>query len=503
MTVELKKKLKELPKVPGVYFHKDANGNIIYIGKAALLNNRVKQYFQKSRNRDPKTEALVAEIADLDWIEVDTEIDALFLEAEMVRRYLPRYNILLRDDKSLQYVRVDIKSDYPTVTFTHRPLDDGAEYFGPYIQGHLVKKALRLLRRVFPYATTQQQASMGSKLYEQIGLDPGVKSGKTSLDQYRKNLKNLMSYLRGNRVALIKAIEKEMKQAAKAHKFEKASLLRNKLYEMKALKKQVLFSDREFMDISKDKGLAGLSDLLGFEPPKRIEGFDISHMSGTDTTASMVVFTNGIPEKTQYRKFKMRLKGNDDFGHMNEAVSRRLSLKNVKSWGIPDLFLIDGGKGQVSAAIKARDKLAQKAPVIGLAKREEQIVIEKSGSNVSIKNIAKRARKLSGYVEETNDYILVNLPLNSDVVKLLQRIRDESHRFAVSYHTSLKRNRQNTSWLDGVPGVGPATKKKLIKAFGSSKGVSLARKAELKKVLGEKQATIVRQYIRLDKKSRK
>lgn len=504
MNTKLKEKLKELPKTSGVYFHKDASGETIYIGKAAVLKNRVRQYFQKSRNRDPKTEALVAEIADTEWVETESEIDALFLEAEMVRRYLPRYNIMLRDDKSLLYVRIDIKSDFPTVTFTRRPLDDGADYFGPYYQGYSVRKALRLLRRVFPYATTRKQATLGSKLYEQIGLDPGLNSGKTSLEQYRKNLRSLMVYLRGNRVQITAQLERDMKLAAKAQDFEKAATLRNKLYEMKALKKQIIFSDREFMDVSKDKALSGLSDLLGIALPKRIEGYDISHMSGTDTTASMVVFTNGIPDKTNYRKFKMRLKGNNDFGHMNEVITRRLSQKNVKAWGLPTLFLIDGGKGQLAAAIEARDKAGVDTPMIGLAKREEEIVVAKGGMSneqgAMSSGLAPRATKLKGTTSESDDYILVNLPDTNDVVKLLQRIRDESHRFAVSYHSTLKRGRQTTSWLDEVPGIGPATKKKLIKTFGSARGVLQARKTELEHILGEKKSTILRQYIRAEKK---
>lgn len=507
MNEKLKKKLNLLPTTPGVYFHKDKSGEVIYVGKAAVLKNRVRQYFQKSRTRDPKTEALVAEIADTEWIEVETELDALFLEAEMVKRYMPRYNILLRDDKSLLYVRIDIKSDYPTVVFTHHPLDDGAEYFGPYMQGYQVKKALRLLRRVFPYAISKDQVTMGSKLYEQIGLDPGLQSGKTDLEQYRKNLRRLMSYLRGNRTDIIKEIEKEMKQAAKDQQFEVAAKLRNKLYEMKALKKQVIFSDREFMDLSKDKGLQGLSELLAIDVPKRIEGYDISHMSGTDNVASMVVFSSGMPNKSEYRKFKMRLKGNNDFAHMNEAISRRLGAKNVKSWGLPDLFLIDGGKGQLQAAIKARDAVQgdslysqriKSIPMIGLAKREEEIVIARQGSNVALN--MKIATKLQFIVTESDEFQLIRMPLSQDIVKLLQRVRDESHRFAVSYHSTLKRNRQTTSWLDEVPGIGPATKKKLIRMFGSSKGVTLARDTELAKVVGEKQSAILKQYIRAEKK---
>lgn len=506
MNDALREKLKTLPKSPGVYFHKDISGETIYIGKAAVLNNRVRHYFQKSRTRDPKTEALVAEIFDTEWIETESEIDALFLEAEMVRRYLPRYNILLRDDKSLLYVRIDSKSDHPTVTFTRRPLDDGASYFGPYIQGYSVRKALRLLRRIFPYATTREQATMGSKLYEQIGLDPGLQSGRTSLDVYRKNLQALSSYLRGNRVKVVVEIEKQMKQAAKAQEFEQAASLRNKLYELKSLKKQIIFSDREFMDVSKDKGLSGLAELLGIELPKRIEGYDISHMSGTDNVASMVVFTNGLPDKTQYRKFKMRLKGNNDFAHMKETISRRMVQKHVSSWGVPNLFLIDGGKGQLSSAIEARDAAGYShVPMVGLAKRDEEIVVaygSKLNSNVQIQDLVTRARAFKGTVKESSEFILIDIPDTNDIVKLLQRIRDESHRFAVSYHSTLKRNRQTTSWLDDVPGIGPATKRKLIKTFGSSRGVLQARRAELEHMLGVNKAEILSQYIRAEKKNR-
>jgi excinuclease ABC subunit C len=185
MNQQLTDKLKTLPKEPGVYFHKDARGEIIYVGKAARLNNRVRQYFQKSRNRDPKTDALVAEIYDTDWMVVESEIEALFLEAEMVRRYMPRYNILLRDDKSLSYIRIDYDTDYPTVITTRRPLDDGARYFGPYLSTTSVRAALKALRRVFPFATKRTLNQKRTTLYYHLGLDPGLEEGKTSLEDYR------------------------------------------------------------------------------------------------------------------------------------------------------------------------------------------------------------------------------------------------------------------------------------------------------------------------------
>lgn len=486
----IEKKLKDLPKTPGVYLYKDKSGQIIYVGKAAVLRNRVKQYFAKSRPFDPKTTALVKEITDLDYITVETEIDALFLEAELVRRYQPRYNILLRDDKSTSYIRINIKSNHPTVTMTRRPLDDGAEYFGPYFNALLIRTALKQLRKAFPYSTHTGAIPKRVCLMYQIGLCPGLEEGKTSLEDYRKDLKQLVSYIKGNRVAIVNQVELEMKQAAKNQDFESASRFRNQLFALKGLKKSIVFSRQEFMDISRDEGLSELAVLLGLEnAPKRIEGYDISHMSGTDTVASMVVFSNGMPDKTEYRKFKMTRPGNDDFAHMNEVICRRLSPTNVKKWVKPNLFLIDGGKGQLSAASKARDAQGfSEIPMIGLAKREEEIIIKTA-------EFDKLKPAESAYVTKTEEFTKIELEKSSIAVKLLQRIRDESHRFAVSYHSVLKRKRQTASILDGIPSVGPATRKKLLKHFGSTKQIIAASQVDLEKVVGTAKADILTKYI--------
>ncbi len=452
------------------------------------MNNRVRQYFQKSRARDPKTEALVAEIADVDWMVVESELEALFLEAEMIRRYMPQYNILLRDDKSLSYIRISYDSDYPTVSITRRPLDDGARYFGPYFSSTSTRQALKILRRIFPYATRKIGGQKRATLHYHLGLDPGLEEGKTSLQDYRANLRRLMAVIEGKRTDVLKELEKEMKQAAKAQEFEHAATVRNQIFHLKNLNKQVVFSDKEFMDISKDHALGELVDLLSLEHfPRRIEGYDVSHMQGSDVVASMVVFTNGVSNKAEYRKFKTKKDQNNDFYNMNETIKRRLSPKNLKLWGKPDLVLIDGGKGQLDAAIKARDEMGLSDLVfIGLAKREEQIVIKKQGSNVIYS--PKVLQKIRGYASESDDFILLNVPHTSHLVKLLQRIRDESHRFAVSYHSTLKQNRQTKSVLDDIPGVGPATKKKLIRAFGSTRGVMLASEEELTAIVGSKNA---------------
>lgn len=512
---KLKDKLKTLPYSPGVYFHKSADGEIIYVGKAAVLRNRVRQYFQSKKNFDVKTLALVNEIADTDWLETESEVDALFLESEMVKRYMPRYNILLRDDKSQTFIRIDMKSGWPTVTFTRNPADDGATYYGPYFNGFAIKKALRYLRRVFPYYTKTPNVPRKPDLDTHLGLSPSL---SMTSDDYKRELKKLVQYIKGGRVKLVNEIEKEMKAAARAQQFEVAAMQRNRLNNLRELQHKIMFGDREFMDISKDQALSDLQALLGLpEIPARIEGYDISHMSGTNVVASMVVFTNGVSNRTEYRKFKMSKQRNDDTGNMAEVMTRRFSQKNVDAWGLPSLVLIDGGKGQLTAAVEAMEAQGVTAPVVGVAKRDEEIVISKRGSHVALDHIihfiTHPPEGVSVY--EDGEYCMVNLhagQINAgshsrnlrggvgnyaygDITKLFQRIRDEAHRFAVSYHETLKRSGQTKSTLEDVPGIGPVTRKKLIKAFGSLRGVGNATVEELSVIVGPDKARTVQQYL--------
>lgn len=490
MNVALENKLKTLPRSSGVYFHKDKKGEIIYVGKAAVLKNRVRQYFQSTRDMDVKTRALVAEIEDTDWIETESEIDALFLESEMVKRYMPRFNILLRDDKSQLFVRIDMKSEWPYVCFTRNPADDGAEYYGPYYNGYAVKKAFRYLRKVFPYYT-KAPSNERPDLDVHLGLSPRI--GTTS-DEYKQNLKKLVRYMEGGRKALVTEIEKEMHQAAKLHDFENAARLRNKLNDLRELQRRIMFGDKEFLDISKDKALSDLVDLLGLSKiPARIEGYDISHMSGTNVVASMVVFSNGVSDRANYRKFKTRIEHNNDFYNMNETLSRRLSEKNLKAWGRPDLILIDGGKGQLDAALQARDARGETIPFIGLAKREEQIVFQHEKSHIILNH--EKLRALDGYTTVTDDFTLINLPHSTHIIKLLQRIRDESHRFAVSYHTVLKRAKQTASSLEEIPGIGPKTRSKLIRQFGSLRALKTLTEDEIAVAIGPAKAKQLLPYL--------
>jgi excinuclease ABC subunit C len=495
---QLEAKLKTLPRNPGVYFHKAKSGEIIYVGKAAVLKNRVKQYFQKTRDMDLKTQALVAEIDMTDWVETESEIDALFLESEMVKRYMPRYNILLRDDKSQMFVRIDMKSEWPFVSFTRNPADDSADYFGPYYNGFAVRKALRYLRKSFPYFTQAPKQGGRPDLDVHLGLSP---SADTSSSQYKRTLKNLIRYLKGERKTLVQELERDMKTAAKLHDFEKAAMYRNRLNNLKELQRRIMFGDKEFLNISKDQALSDLKELLGLKRlPARIEGYDISHMSGTNVVASMVVFTNGVSDRANYRKFKTRIEHNNDFYNMNETILRRLSEKNLKAWGMPDLMLIDGGKGQLDAALQARDvREQQRIPFIGIAKKQEQIVIHHTKSGVVLNK--EKLEQLEGYTTITEEFTLVNLPHASHIVKLLQRIRDESHRFAVSYHTVLKRAKQTASDLEEIPGIGPATRRKLIRTFGSLRAVKTADDEALVVAVGAAKAKVLRRYLPRDERA--
>ena len=419
VTPKLKAKLKELPKEPGVYFHKNRDGEVIYVGKAAILRNRVRQYFQSPERKDAKTRALVSEIDDTDWIVVDTEMDALFLESEMIKRYMPKWNILLRDDKSVSYVRIDMKPEVPYVSMTRNPDDDGAEYFGPYYGKVAITRALRILRRIFPY---YDKPYNGRKtLNTDLGLTPGIEIGKTTARDYKHSLRHMISYLKGNRKKLVRDIEKLMYEAAEKGDYERAAEYRNQFFGLKGLGTKIVFSDKELLDISSDKALEELQDILKMDkPPVRIEGYDISHQSGKNVTGSMVCFINGAADRTKYRRFKLRKQQNNDPESMREVITRRLN--HLNDWGTPDLVILDGSVGQISAVREIVTKA--KIPIIGR---------DKSGDH------SKNARVRIVIPEGDEDYRMVELAKDGHIAKLIARIDEESHRFAIQYHTLLKR----------------------------------------------------------------
>ena len=413
MDALLKQKLNKLPAAPGVYFHKNAAGEIIYVGKAAVLKNRVRQYFQNSK-KDPKTMALVEEIADTDWIVVDTEMDALFLESEMIKRYKPKWNILLRDDKTVSYVRINMHDEVPYISFTRVPQDDRATYVGPFYGKVAVEKAVRFLRKVFPYYDKPYDGK--KTLNTDLELTPGIEVGKSTPKDYKRNLRKLISYLEGGREKLLKELEKNMHDEAAKGNYELAAEARDQLFGLKELKRKIVFSDKEFLDISSDQALRQLQMMLDLEePPRRIEGYDVSHQSGTNTVASMVVFVNGAAARSEYRKFKIRTSTNDDLKSMQETITRRLKHKE---WELPDLIILDGGLGQVNAILPLLEPY--KIPVIGR---------DKSGDHT----------KSAGVKIIVPTKGLIPLSQNSHVAKLIARIDEEAHRFAITYHHLLKR----------------------------------------------------------------
>ena len=416
----LKEKLKTLPSAPGVYFHKNQQGEVIYVGKAAVLKNRVRQYFQNTE-KDPKTAALVAEIADTDWIVVETEMDALFLESEMIKRYMPQWNILLRDDKTVSYVRINMKDEIPYVSTTRNPLDDSATYIGPFYAKNTILKALRILRKIFPF---YEKPYDGKKtLNTDLSLTPGIEIGKITPKEYKKNLHNLIRYLNGDRKKLILDLEKQMKSAAALHDFEEAAKLRDEYFGLKGLKRKIIFSDKEFLDLSSDKALLELKQLLNLQdPPRRIEGYDISHISGTNTVASMVVFQNGASDRTAYRKFKIRSSKNDDTASMYEVIFRRLKHQE---WPFPDLIILDGASPQLSAVLGLLS--AANIPVIGRNKSGDHT------RNADVNLIIPIKQPDGRYLFQSKVY-----SNDSHLAKLITMIDEESHRFAITYHRQLR-----------------------------------------------------------------
>ncbi|MCL2371238.1 UvrB/UvrC motif-containing protein [Candidatus Saccharibacteria bacterium] len=428
---------EDLPTESGVYFHHDKDGEIIYIGKAANLRNRVRSYCQNTRTRDAKTRALVSDIANTTWRTTESELDALFLESELVKRYRPRYNILLQDDKSATYLRIGDtvaqvvapKSGIaltasgaairvPYISFTRNPLDDGAKYFGPYYSRLPLRKALKALRRILPFYDKPYDGKRS--LYSQLKLTPALESAESReeyearLEVYKANIRILQKVLLGKRIDVAKELEKEMEQASEAQDFERAAGLRNQIHGLDALSQKMFFASDEFVELSADPALEELSRILQVQkPPRRIEGFDISHQSGTNVVGSCVVFKNGVASRADYRMFKMNKQQNDDFANMREVITRR--LKHLEDWGRPDLVIIDGGIGQLTAV---EDLLMEAGiRVVGWNKSLKELIV----------------------VNEQGFHRNVKLGEKSHAYKLIVRVDDEAHRFAVNYHTKLKR----------------------------------------------------------------
>jgi excinuclease ABC subunit C len=492
MTDRLRDKLKTLPTEPGVYFHRDADKKIIYIGKAAVLKNRVMSYFQ-NKHRDAKTRLLVADIADTEWIVVGSEVEALFLESEFIKRYKPKYNIDLKDDKNWLYVKISA-DEFPVISYVRRPLDDKAHYYGPFTSADALRRAMRMLRKVFPYVTHANWPKRGCLQYH-LGLCPGPEEGAITATAYRHSIRQLELYLKGEQTKLMAQLEHDMQKAAKKKLYEEAGRHRDQLQDLRAFSKQMIFGASEAFDLTRDQALTGLAERLGLPVlPRRIEAFDISHLGGVDNVASMVVFSDGVSNRDEYRRFKMTLKGNNDVGHMREVLTRRFSPKHLSEWPKPDLLVIDGGQPQLAAALSVLDVMGLDIPAIGLAKREEEIIRRRPES----KKVDAGHYEDEAWVVSSQDFESILLPSDSHILQLLQRVRDEAHRFAITYQSLLRGKRQTSSLLDDIPGIGPATRKLLIRRFGSVRGVKMANQDEVAAAIGPAKARMVKEHLGQD-----
>jgi len=586
----IKEQLKTLPARPGVYLFKDNVGRIIYVGKASSLRNRVKSYFSSSAKLSSKLERLVERINDLDAIVTASEYEALILENELIKKYRPAYNVLLKDDKTFPYLKIDLKNDWPTVRITRRFHKDGDRYFGPYVSAYSLRQTMKLIRKIFPFRScnrtiTGKDARPCLEYHIKSCLGPCI--GAVSKEDYNDVIKQVVLFLEGKQELLIQNLKHKMEEASQQLQYEKAALLRNQIQAIenvienqriavtvrgdedaialaqtkelaymeiffirnnklmgrdyvlldgirdeepgqimtsfvkqyysstsslpplillqypvdepdiigrwlsnqsgasvklrvpqRGIKKQLiniveenarqglaLYQAKQSKIIESALVLEELKDRLGLpRMPIRIEGYDISNIRGNQAVGSMAVFSKGLSKRAHYRRFRIKsVSGIDDYAMIQEVLRRRFKrgLAADEKWSaMPDLILIDGGKGHLNAALEIlKEQGLDSIPAAALAKENEEVFVP------------GRSQPL-------------NIPRTSVALHLLQRIRDEAHRFALGYHQQLRQKESIASVLDNVPGIGPKRKKALLKKFGSVRGIREASIDDLSRVPG-------------------
>jgi excinuclease ABC subunit C len=423
-------KVKSFPVAPGIYLMKDAAGKVIYIGKAKSLRHRAASYFLKGAAQEHRTAELVKHIADIDCIPTDSEVDAMLMEARLVKDTQPMFNTDLKDDKSFPYLQIRVREEFPRVEFTRSPRRKGVRLYGPFTSARGLRMAVQVLQRLFQFRTCQLDIRSDEArwrwfrpcLLYNIRQCTAPCNFRVTRDDYRKQIKKLLMVLEGKKDKLIRAMEKQMKAAAAEKKYELAARLRD---EMTALRKLEMRGEVDkdmqphVFQIDPKKGMRGLAKILGFSKlPRTIEGVDIAHLGGEDTVASLVSFIDGLPFKPGYRRFKIRsVEGVDDFASVREVVARRFRRLHDEDAAFPDILMIDGAKGQLNAALQAFQLLGIEPPtLISLAKQEEEIF--RPGESEPIR-----------------------LSRHSAALRLLQYVRDEAHRFAQHYHHLLRRKK--------------------------------------------------------------
>jgi excinuclease ABC subunit C len=606
----VKQKLSDLPTGPGCYLMRNKDHKVIYVGKAVVLRNRVRSYFQTSAQHPPRIQQMVDEVDDVSWWVTRTELEALILENDLIKRYKPHYNVRLKDDKQYPYIKVNWQHDFPKVEIVRQMRKDGARYFGPFTSSRAVSQTLDALRRVFPYLDCDRNIDGQDKrpcLYYHLKLCGAPCIAAQSREEYREIISQLMDFLGGDTEKVMATLEAQMERAAEAFQFERAAVYRDRIRAARRIVEQqqvvgVSHEDEDVVAITQDirsadtvvqilfvrhgrlvgrenfvlegvqvaesaednlgdfvgafiqqfyddaayipprilvqympensdvleawlrqkrghaveirmpqrgkkrklmglaqqnadeylrvqqaewasdtnrqtQALSELQQMVGLpHPPARIECFDISTLHGTNTVGSMVVFAKGAPLKSAYKRFKIRGKGSqgeaDDFASMREILRRRFrraaeehapdpgdkARKNDEQWKIlPDLLIVDGGKGQLNIAVEVLQEfgLSESVPVVGLAKREEELFLPGRSDSIWLKR-------------------------GSQALHLVQRVRDEAHRFAITYHRNLRSHSQLRSQLDEIPGIGPNRKKALLQYFGGD--IEKIRQASLEEL---------------------
>jgi excinuclease ABC subunit C len=469
MQASLKEKVRRLPDGPGVYLMKDRLGRILYVGKAKNLKRRVSSYFQPSKNfiQQPKIRALVGLIADFDIIEVRSEPEALLLEGRLIKQYKPRYNTEFTDDKRFLLVRVTLEAELPRFVLTRLRKDDRSRYFGPFAYSSLVRKTLTEMRRQFGVllgdAHPVRVPEGVYRLYDDVRAELYGHANEVSAADYRQRVDAACDFLEGKSREWLVSQRAEMQAAAARQEFERAAQLRDVVLALEeTLAKTRRFERAPALPRPDEVAVRLLAEVLRLPaPPIHLECFDISHISGTYVVASMVHFTAGRPDKAQYRRFRIKsFVGNDDFRAMTEVVGRRYRRLAEEKKSFPDLVVIDGGPGQVGAALKAFAALElPPPPLIGLAKEHETVVFADGRPPL-------------------------NLPLDHPGLQLLQRLRDEAHRFANTYNADLRSKKIRESMLDDFPGLGPARRAALLEHFGSIDRLRASSAAEIQEIDG-------------------
>jgi excinuclease ABC subunit C len=421
-------KVRTFPTTPGVYLMKDSAGRVIYVGKAKNLRARAGSYFLKAAAEERRTAELVREIHDIDFLDAESEVDALLVEARLVKDIQPKFNQDLKDDKTFPYLEIYTREDFPRVEFTREPKSRGTKLYGPFASAGGLRGALQVLQKIFKFRTCSLDIADGDKkwrwfrpcLLASINQCTAPCNLRISKEDYGRDIHRLRMFLEGKKKQLLKEMNDEMQEAAKQLRFEKAARLRDEIHLLETLDNRGELDENvqpEVFFIDPKKGLTGLKKVLKLaETPRTIEGVDIAHLGGGETVASLVQFIDGLPFKPGYKRYKIRgVEGIDDFRSIHEVVARRFARLHDEAEVFPDILLVDGGKGQLSAAMAAFAELGIQPPtVISIAKREEELF-------------------LPGQAEP------IRLSRHSYALRLVQYVRDEAHRFAQHYHHLLRR----------------------------------------------------------------